>query len=155
MLTSQIFSAPSISRAFLLPYQLGSRTNVQPPTAARVVISLYGIWNLDFFCLLYPSFCLHPEVTTVQILALDYAIAAYLLVLLAVAYLLVKLHDHGFKFIVCLWRPIHRCFVRFRRDWNIKTSLIDAFATFLLLSYMKFLSVSYSLLAYTTFMVKL
>ena len=61
--------------------------------------------------------------------------------------MLVKLHDSDIKFIVWLWRPFHRCFVHFRRDWNIKTSLVDAFATFLLLSYMKFLAVSFDLLA--------
>ena len=45
-----------------------------------------------------------------------------------------------------LWRPFHRCFVRFQRQWDIRTSLIDAFATFLLLSYVKLLSVSFDLL---------
>ena len=49
-----------------------------------------------------------------------------------------------------LWKPFHYCFTRFRRQWDIKTSLIDSFATFLLLSYVKFLSVSVDLLVPTT-----
>ena len=38
------------------------------------------------------------------------------------------------------------CFTRFRRRWDPKESVINAFATFLLLSYSKLLTVSYSLL---------
>ena len=108
-----------------------------------VCITFYSMWNLDFFRALYPPFCLHPGTSTVQIIALDYVIAVYPLVLLIVAYLVVKLHDSN---VISLWRPFHRCFVHFRNNWNINSSLIDAFATFLLLSYMKFLSVSFDLL---------
>ena len=111
-----------------------------------VVLPLYGIWNLDFFRLLYPPFCLHPRMTTLQALALDYAIAVYPLVLIVLSYILVELHDR-FELLVRLWRPFHWCFARLRRQWNIRASLIDAFATFLLLSYVKLLSVSYYLLA--------
>ena len=38
------------------------------------------------------------------------------------------------------------CFARFRRKWNPKGSVINAFASFLLLSYSKLLTVSYSIL---------
>ena len=39
------------------------------------------------------------------------------------------------------------CFAHFRRRWDSKGSVINAFAAFLLLSYSKLLTVSYSLLA--------
>ena len=42
------------------------------------------------------------------------------------------------------------CFARFRRKWNPKGSVINTFATFLLLSYSKLLTVSYKLLYSTT-----
>ena len=144
ILTSQLLSVPAVSRYYLLHFD---ELNSQSPIAPSIIFSFYGIWNLDFFRLLYPSFCLHPATTTVQILALDYIIAAYPLVLLLIAYILVKLHDSNLRIVAWLWRPFHRCSARCRRGWNIKTSLIDAFATFLLLSYMKFLSVSVDLLA--------
>ena len=44
---------------------------------------------------------------------------------------------------VWLWKPFHRCFVSFKRQWNIRASLIDAFVSFLQLSYVKFLIVSF------------
>ena len=42
------------------------------------------------------------------------------------------------------------CFSRFRRRWDPKGSVINVFATFLLLSYSKLLTVSYSLLDAST-----
>ena len=143
LLASQAISLPSVSRIYSLSYYSSSSTEFN---IAAVAFTFCSMWNLDFFRFLYPPFCLHPETTTLQIFALDYAIAVYPLVLLVVAYVFVKLHDSNIKIIVCLWRPFHSCFVHFRRDWNIKTSLIDSFATFLLLTYMKFLSVSCDLL---------
>ena len=112
----------------------------------RIGISLYGIWNLDFFRLLYSPFCLHPTMTTMQALALDYAIAVYPLFLIVITYLLVEMHDHNFRIFVWLWKPFHSCFAHFRREWNIRGSLINAFATFLLLSYVKFQSTSFTFL---------
>ena len=113
---------------------------------AYTFVSLYGIWNLDFFRLLYPPFCLHSHMTTLQVLALDYLIAVYPLILIVITYLFVELHDRSFGLFVWLWRPFHRCFIHFRRNWSIRTSLVDAFATFLLLSYVKLLSVSVDIL---------
>lgn len=111
-----------------------------------IMTSLGGIWNLDFLRLIYTPFCLQPHTQTLQVIALDYLIAVYPLLLIALSYLLVFLYDHNVRLIVCVCRPCVPLFVRFRRQWNIKSSLIDAFATFLLLSYVKVLSVSVDLL---------
>ena len=113
---------------------------------AELLISLAGFWNLDFFRTLYPGFCLHSNMSVLQILALDYIIAAHPLFLIAVTYALVELHGCNCKIVVFLWKPFLRCFARFRRQWDIRTSLIEAFASFLLLSYVKFLSVSLNFL---------
>ena len=108
--------------------------------------SLYGFWNLDFFRTLYPRFCLHPNMSSLQVLALDYIIAAYPLLLTVITYSLVELHRHNCRLVVCLWKPFRICFARFQRQWDIQSSLIEAFASFLLLSYVKFLSVSFDFL---------
>ena len=87
--------------------------------------------------------------TTVQALALDYVQAIYPLVLLGVVFFFAELHDRGCKLTLWLWKPFHYFFSHFRRQWDIRTSLVDAFATLLLLSYVKMLSVSIDLLAPT------
>ena len=111
-----------------------------------LIMSLCGFWNLDFFRTLYPPFCLHPNMNILQILTLDYIIAAYPLLLIVITFCLVELHDHNCTIVVLLWKPFRRCFIRFHRQWDIRTSLIEAFASFLLLSYVKFLSVSLNFL---------
>ena len=145
ILVSQMASTPAILR----PRNLITHCYESQRFAcyfAYTLPSVYGIWNLDFFCVVYEPFCLHPSVTTLQVLALDYAIAVFSLALIVATYSLVELHNRNCRVIVWLWRPFHACCVRIRRLQNIRTSLIDAFATFILLSCVKFLSVSFDLL---------
>ena len=123
-------------------HPLQHRANI----AGNIIISLPSIWNLDFFRLLYFPFCLHSNASTLQVLSLDYIIAAYPLSLILLTYTLVRLHYHNCTLVVWLCRPFIGCFARCRRQWNIQNSLVDAFATFLLLSYVKFLSVSFDIL---------
>ena len=104
------------------------------------------MWNLDFFRLVYSPFSLDPSISTLKILALDYAVAAYPLFLIVATYIIVELHDNDFRIVVWLWKPFRYCFACYRRQWDIRTSLVDTFATFFLLSYVKFLSVSFDLL---------
>ena len=52
-----------------------------------LVIAMYAVWNLDFFRSFFRSICLHPKITTPQVLILEYAIAVYpLLLILTVMY---------------------------------------------------------------------
>ena len=113
------------------------------------VATFFGIWNLDFFRYFIPSFCISSDVSTLYTVALEYVVAIYPLLLTVVIYLCIEMHDRGVRVVVFVWRPFHVCFARFRRRWNPKGSVINAFATFLLLSYSKLLTVSYSLLAVT------
>ena len=136
VLVCQIMSAPYALRHVAI-------NKPKSELLIRILLSLYGISNLDFFRLVYPPFCLHPRMTTLQALALDYAIAVYPLFLIVITYLLVEMHDHDVRILVWLWKPFHSCF---KRQWNIKGSLINAFATFLLLSYVKFLFTSFAFL---------
>ena len=101
---------------------------------------MYGIWNLDFFRTLIPPICL--PLTTIQVIALDYLVAVYPLLLLVCVYGLVRAHDRGCRLVVRMWRPFLWCSARIRQQWNARHSIIDAFATFILLSYVKFISTS-------------
>ena len=112
-------------------------------------VSFHGIWNLDFFRGLYTPFCLHPKLTTLQTLMLDYVIAVYPLILIIVTYICVKLHNH-YSLVVWLWSPFYKCFALIRNEWDINRSLVDAFATFILLSNLKILEVSFYILAPNT-----
>ena len=112
--------------------------------AGRLLAIPYTIWNLDFFRSLPLNICL--DLTTLQTLALDYAIAIYPLLLVLITYIVIELHARGCRVLVCLWKPFHRCCVRFSRIMDIQSSIIKAFATFLLLSYAKLLNATLDLL---------
>ena len=113
----------------------------------KLIATLYGIWNLDYFRTLYPDICL--QLSTLQALSLDYVIAFYPLVLILTTYIAIKLYSMECRVVLWMWKPIRWCLFRCKVADDIKTSMIDVFATFLLLSYGKILSVNFDLLAFT------
>ena len=143
ILFSQILTCPSNMRH--LERCLSKFTPVLK-VMAKACASFFGMWNLDFFRSVYSPFCLNPHTDTLHVMALDYLIAIYPLLLIGLSYLLVLFYDHNVRLVVFLCKPFVSLYIRFRRQWNIRNSLIDAFATFFLLSYVKILSVSVDLL---------
>ena len=74
ILFCQLISAPGSMQLYglYLPWM--------PLTVRRLtqlMLSVYGVWNLDFFRTMYTLFCLHPDLTSLQVLILDYAVAVY------------------------------------------------------------------------------
>ena len=141
---SQAVSMPSFIRLLLLALSI---ENVQQLTIAKTGFAFYTLWNLDLFRSVLPDICLN--VTTLQALALEYLIALYPFVLILFSYILIVLNDRKVTLIVIVWKPIRKLLVKFRRSWDIRTSVLDSFATFFLLSYVKILSVTVDLLTPT------
>ena len=119
----------------------------QMSTTVRILGLMYGIFNLDFFRTVLPPICL--DITPLQALALDYAIAFYPLLLVLITYILIKLYSHDVRIIVWLWKPFHKCFGSIKNTWDFEGSVLKAFATFFILSYLKLLNVSFDFLLYT------
>ena len=116
-----------------------------PYVVLQMILVLCSIWSLDFFRFVIPPFCV-SNIKTVHALALEYIVAFYPICRIVVTYGCIKLHDNNFRPVVWLWKPFHRHFVHFRRSWDPKASIINAFTTFLLLSFSKILFVSFTLL---------
>ena len=138
---SQSISMPAMARIMLL-------TNSKYIQTIKTLLSLYGIWNLDFFRLFYSDICLGIDFLP-TLVALDYVIAVYPLLLMAIIYLLMKLYDRNYRVIICMWRPFRGFFTFFRKNWNIRTSVINSCVAFFYLSNVKFLSVTFDLLTPT------
>ena len=135
--------ASSISlRAYLTVAESTAYTNI----LLRTTGTLYGIWNLDFFRLVIPPICLN--LSSLQALALDYAIAFYPLLLVVLTYILIILHSRGVRIVVCLWKPFQKLCAS-RKNWDLQGSVVKAFATFFLLSYLKILNTTFDLLVFT------
>ena len=143
VLCCQLLSLPFVLR-FFWQYSV-KYPHIRP--FITVIGTIYGIWNLDFFRLVIPPICLRLDV--MQLIALDYLVAAYPLLLLVCFYVLVVAHDRGCRLVVRLWRPFLLCSARIRQQWSIQHSIIDALVTFLLLSHIKFLNTSLDLLFFS------
>ena len=112
----------------------------------NVYVLPYSIWNLDFFRSVLPPFCLTPSLSTIDVMALAYISALYSLLLIIVVYACIELHASNCRPVAYICMPLCHCLGRLRRNWKIQTSFIDAFATFLVLSYTKLCSVSFLVL---------
>ena len=113
-----------------------------------LAISPYRIWSFDYPEILHVSTCIKPSLKIMHAIAFRYLHALYPILLLASALVVIELHARNCKPITYLWKPLCYLCVRFRRKWDIKTSVIDAFATVILLSYSKVINTSLYLLAF-------
>ena len=143
---AQSVSIPIFVRSILFSLSQRDENIMQVPST--LILTAYGIWNLDFCRVnVLPDICIN--VIPLHILVLDYLIAIYPMLLMAVAYTIVELYGFGFRPLLYMWKPFHYFFARFRRQWGIQTTIMDAFVTFFFLSTTKLLSVSCDLLLST------
>ena len=118
----QIVGNPFLQNIFLVDYQSRS---------LLIVSALVTFWNLDFFRAYY-SFCLYPSASEMTIYALEFPLAIFPIFLIGVTFLLVKAHDHNFRVVIWMWKALQKIVKLVRR--NVKTSLIEVFASFIYLS---------------------
>lgn len=108
--------------------------------------SLFGFVNLEFFRSSYPHFCLHPKLNVLHVVSLDFVIAMYPFFLILLTYITVTLNDNGYRVILCVLKPFKWFLSRYRRRLDLRSSLIETFATFILLSNNKILGLCFDLL---------
>ena len=111
----------------------------------RVLASLYGIWNLDFFRLLIPPFCVSPHIKPIHVTFLNFISAVYPLCLIAISWIFIHLYSRSFKPIVWIrnkMKQIINFCNCFKVSPNSTNTITDVFATFFLLSYAKLMYIS-------------
>ena len=111
------------------------------PLDVKIMLSFYGIFNLDFLQHLhyFEPYCLSQKLKFIHLAFLEYVSAFYPIMLIFLTWVCVELHGRNFRPLVWLWRPFHRCFVGLRRGWDTKSDIIDVFATFFFLTYNRIL----------------
>ena len=126
------------------------------------ILIFYNIWNLDFLETVLPSYCLMEGWTTVDVFTFHYISAIIPLIL---ALLVVLLMNHGKKIcfpLLCLFQCLFRCLSRLftcadskpikflsalkGKLFNPQSKVLHGLAAALVLSYAKFLSISFLLL---------
>ena len=104
----------------------------------KIIRTFYGFFNqMDIFLYLLPPTCLSTRLKQIHVVFLGYISVFYPIFLIFLTWVCVSLHDNNCRPLVWLWRPFHKCFVRLRKGWDIKSDLVDVFITFLFLSYTK------------------
>ena len=153
MISSGIFNITGGKMSYL---DVGS----VPRVMRRIYTTVYGVFNLDSFANVLPSFCLNKHFSTLDIICLDYAIAAFPLVVILIIHFVYR-----YNLLRC------KCSMKLRsrlagdehsnRGTRVvrggtssekpvsRKSLVHTFIAFLLLSYTKFSIASMSSL-YTT-----
>ena len=108
----------------------------------KLSITIASFFNLDFGRIYY-AFCLNPTASAVGLKSLDYGIVVFPVFLILGTNLLVILHSNGVRPVVCCWSAM----VAFLKPLkNLRTSLIDVFASFLYLSSSRLLITSIHIL---------
>ena len=116
----------------------------------RIYRFLYGMWNLDFFGVLLPPYCLtpHAHLTLLQTILLHYSIGLFPL---TVAITLTVLERSAEKWICC--HRVDQCLRRMRR-WKAKysdgMSYDRALPAFVILGFTRFLVSSFYILVHQT-----
>ena len=103
----------------------------------KVLLTLNSIWSFDPLFFLSPPLCLSPHMEDINTRYFEFLATLYPFLLLFLAFVGVELHVRDFRPVVVVWKPILHKLIRFRRKWNPNSSLVQAFATLLFLSYAK------------------
>ena len=108
ILVSQVVGCPAAMSLLITYVKFSQRDHAAQDVTQpgiKILSFIYGIWNLDFACIVYKPFCLHPNMSVLQILSLNFATALYPLSLICAIYLLIKVHDR-FRAVQLLWKPV-------------------------------------------------
>ena len=140
----QVLGSPIFLRTML--FYLNGETDRIIYKLVQLFSTLYGIWNLDFFRTYDFDICF--PVNSLATFSLDFAIALYPILLMIITYALIVAYDFNFKPLHLALKSFKSILDIFRSNWDLKTSTVDAFSTFIFLSNSKFLSVCFDLLAF-------
>ena len=140
----QILASPVIARSVMFYLGEGGFKHSSYKICFQLIGTLYGIWNLDFFRLFDLGICF--KISPLSTLSLDLLVALYPQVFMLFIYGMTVLHDSNCKVIVIIAKPLKSFFYLFKRNWKIKSSVIEGFATFIFLSNVKLLGVCFDLL---------
>ena len=110
---------------------------------------LSGIWSLDLFkpnTAIIPPFCISEKISDIDALLFDYIIVVYIIVLSLVTYFCIELHSRNCRIFVLLWKPFHLLCIKIRKRWSSSdSSIIHAFATLLILLFMRLNTTMYDI----------
>ena len=140
-----VTSAPMISFIFYsniilfsLNFNIVNQDRVASQALGTIAALSYGIWTLDFFRYVIPPFCVSPRLKIIHVLYLQSISTVFPYVLIAFTWLCIELYSRDYKVVTLPWQLLNRViFKHINVKWNSGRTIVDAFATFFLLSFSK------------------
>ena len=107
-----------------------------------------NIFNLDFtpFMINYVM-CISPNAPPLGVISFWYVIGFYPLLLLLLLYVWITLYDKGYKCVVFITRPFHRCMARFWSMTGIEPSFTHSIASIYILCFTQLAATSFKILS--------
>ena len=100
----------------------------------NISLTLCDFWNLRFFKHVVPSFCISDKLTGIHIQMLNLVATAYPIVLVIITCILMELHARNCRIIHILWKPFSIILNKTNTTAVTGDAVIQAFASFILLS---------------------
>ena len=100
----------------------------------QISLFLSSFWVTDF-SLLGDNYCISESLNKMDVLLLNFVSVLYQLLLVTLTFTLIELHAGNCRPFVIMWKPFGRCFSKIRRNWSATDSIVHAYATLLLLSF--------------------
>ena len=107
-----------------------------------------NVFNLDFtpFTFNYVM-CISPDTQPLGEISFWYVIGFYPLLLLLLLYVWITLYDKGYKCVVFITRPFHRCMARFWSMTGIEPSFTHSIASIYILCFTQLAATSFKILS--------
>ena len=115
---------------------------------ANLYYTVSGIWNLDFFRAYAPLTCLFENQNALYVTFMDFVAAFFPFFLVLLTYFFLILYSKNFRVVVWIWKPMKSCLNKLHSKFKPRTSLVDVFVTFFVLSYMKIVAITFRFLRY-------
>ena len=126
-----------VCQVYSAPFQLQALSEYPEVVTTNTYEIVFGVWNLNILRPFYHSLCVCSAMDNLHTALLQYLIGIYPLIFLGLIVVIIRLHDYGCRCIAWTCKPIHWCLSRFRSNFNIRSSMTDAFSTFIILSFIK------------------
>ena len=118
------------------------------PLLALTIIPC-NIFNLDFTPFIYNYvMCISPNTPPLGVISFWYVIGFYPLLLLLLLYVWITLYDKGYKCVVFITRPFHRCMARFWSMTGIEPSFTHSIASIYILCFTQLAATSFKMLSF-------
>ena len=108
-----------------------------------------NIFILDFTPFIYNySLCISANTPPLGVISFWYVIGFYPLLLLLLLYVWITLYDKGYKCVVLVTRPFHRCMARFWSMTGIEPSFTHSIASIYILCFTQLTATSFKILSF-------